>query len=165
MSNSEALFVQYRARLFRFLSRACGSSDTAQDLTQEVFLRVARSPVPSTDSGGIAAWLFRIARNVLVDHHRRNSRIPVAASVSVDRPAGPSQEVATAIRQALDQLDDTDRDVFLMREIGGLSYDEIGAACDLSSAAVRSRIYRARAQLREGLSASLAIERKRPLRQ
>jgi hypothetical protein len=61
-------------------------------------------------------------------------------------------------------LDETDRDVFLMREVGGLSYDEIGSACDLSPDAVRSRIYRSRLELRETLSADIALARKQPIR-
>ena len=164
MPDAEVLFVEYRARLFRYLARACGSADTAQDLTQEVFLRVSRSPVPTSESGRIAAWLFTIARNVALDYRRCDSRKPRTAPAS-DRPAPPVQEMSAALDQALGVLDDIDRDVFLMREVGGLSYDEIGTACDLSPAAVRSRIYRARVELRERLSASLDGERRLPIRQ
>jgi RNA polymerase sigma-70 factor (ECF subfamily) len=164
MPNSEALFVEYRSRVFRYLARASGSTDTAQDLTQEVFLRVSRSGVPTAETGTIVGWLFRVARNVAVDHHRRHGRTPTVVSLETDHASAPSQEISTAIDQALARLDDTDRDVFLMREIAGLSYDEIGRACDLSPSAVRSRIYRARLQLRETLSADIAIARKRPIR-
>lgn len=164
MPDSEALFLIYRDRLFRYLARASGSADLAQDLTQEVFVRVTRSDVPAVEAPRVAAWLFRIARNVVLDHHRRNSRRPVETFPEVERPAPPSQEVAAALDQALSTLDETDRDVFLMREVSGLSYDEIGSACDLSPHAVRSRIYRARLQLRETLSADVAVARTRPLR-
>lgn len=164
MPNSEVLFIEYRSRLFRYLARASGSTDTAQDLTQEVFLRVTRSGVPTADAGPIAAWLFRIARNVAVDHHRRHARTPTVASPETHRAAAPSQEVSLALDQALARLDEVDRHVFLMREVGGLSYDEIARACDLSLDAVRSRVYRSRLQLRETLSAEIAVTRKRPIR-
>ena len=164
MADSEVLFFTYRDRLFRYLARASGSADVAQDLTQEVFVRVSRSAVPAVEAPRVAAWLFRIARNVVLDHHRRNSRKPAEALAAVDRPAAPSQELCAALDQALARLDETDRDVFLMREVGGLSYDEIGSACDLTPDAVRSRIYRARLQLRETLSADIAQARTRPIR-
>jgi len=117
------------------------------------------------EAGRVAAWLFRIARNVVLDHHRRTGRTPAVISLEMDHPNSPSQEVTTALDQALGMLDDTDRDVFLMREVGGLSYEEIGTACDLSASAVRSRIYRSRLQLRDTLSADIALLRKRPIRQ
>jgi RNA polymerase sigma-70 factor (ECF subfamily) len=167
MSDFEGLFLEHRDRLFRYLARASGSTDTAQDLTQEVFLRVSRSAVPTADTPRVTAWLFRIARNVVLDHHRRNNRRPavVAGDADYPNPGGPSQEIGVALAQALARLDETDRDVFLMREMGGLSYDEIAHACDLSPDAVRSRIYRARLQLREDLSAEIALLRTRPIRQ
>ena len=82
-----------------------------------------------------------------------------------DYPGAPAQEIGAALDQALSRLEATDRDVFLMREMGGLSYDEIAHACELSPDAVRSRIYRSRLQLREDLSADIALLRKRPIRQ
>ena len=62
-----------------------------------------------------------------------------------------TQALATALREALDQLNPVDRDVFLMREAGGLSYEEISFACQLTPDAVRSRLHRARLQLRGAL--------------
>ena len=165
MTDAEVLFVEYRERLFRYLARASGSPETAQDLTQEVFVRVTRSAVPTAEAARIAAWLFRIARNVALDHHRQNARRPAIAPVTADYPRAPSQEVCASLDQALAMLDAVDRDVFLMREVSGLSYDEIATACDLSPDAVRSRIYRSRLQLRETLSADIALVRKRPIRQ
>jgi RNA polymerase sigma factor (sigma-70 family) len=73
------------------------------------------------------------------------------------RPA--SQDVSAAVNQALAALDVLDRDVFLMREVAGLGYREIAAACDLSEDAVRSRIHRTRHELREQLAAPIAMSR------
>jgi len=165
MADSESLFLAYRDRLGRYMARASGSPDRAQDLVQEVFLRVSRSPAPASETAQLAPWLFRIARNVVIDHHRRGQRSPSFAAAHADHPSAPSQETSVALDQALALLDGTDRDVFLMREVSGLSYDEIGRACELSPDAVRSRIYRARLQLRDALSSDIAQKRKRPLRQ
>src|SRR6185436_18569190 len=110
-------FVEHQGRLFRYLCRAVGHTDTARDLTQDVFLRVTRATVPVGTDGDLRAWLFSIARNLALDHHRRQQRTPPPAMAEA-RPA--AQDTAAVVNQALAQLPDLDRDVFLMREIGGL---------------------------------------------
>jgi RNA polymerase sigma factor (sigma-70 family) len=146
----QSLFAAHRDSVYRYLSRIVGP-DEAPDLTQEVFLRVTRSPIPDTSGDGERAWVFRIARNLAInfqrDRHRRPSTVELADTA---RPAG--QETALAMQQALAQLAPVDRDVFLLREVVGLSYAEIGAACELTADAVRARLHRSRAQLRHLLS-------------
>lgn len=155
MADSEGLFAANHTRLFRFFCRAVGSADMARDLTQEVFLRVSRTRIPDTD-GDLRGWLFRIARNLALDHHRAEGRRP-KPSVLTDEPArASSQDVNLAVNEALASLDPIDRDVFVMREVAGLGYGEIARACDLTADAVRSRIYRARLQLRDRLAAPIA---------
>ena len=150
MDTPHLLFATYRDGVFRYLSRIVGPAE-ASDLTQEVFLRVSRSVVPAANAGEQRAWVFRIARNLALNHRRDTERRPRLVAL-VDAPASASQEDAVAVRQALDQLAQLDRDVFLLREVAGLSYDEIASACELSADAVRSRLHRARQQLRASLS-------------
>ena len=159
MTDTETLFVFYQDRLRRYLSRASGEPELARDLTQEVFLRVSRVAVPVAPENQLAGWLFRIARNVVIDHHRQRKRRPEAPLEPADRATPASQETTSALNQALSTLPELDRDVFLMREMSGLTYDEIAKACELTPDAVRNRIHRARLQLREALAPSL-----RPLR-
>jgi RNA polymerase sigma-70 factor (ECF subfamily) len=143
----EVLFTAHRDGVFRYLSRIVGQHD-ATDLTQEVFLRVARSPVPETTTDGERAWVFRIARNLALNHRRDHGRRPeIVELTDASRPA--SQETAVAMKQALDRLSPLDRDVFLLREVAGLSYDEIGVSCEITPAGVRCRLHRARQQLRQ----------------
>src|SRR5262245_52536043 len=146
---SEVLFTAHRDGVFRYLCRLVGQRD-ATDLTQEVFLRVARSPLPDATADGERAWVFRIARNLALNHRRDNGRRPVTVELTdASRPA--PQETSVAMKQALERLSALDRDVFLLREVAGLSYDEIAISCDISAAGVRSRLHRARQQLREVL--------------
>ena len=156
MTDAETLFALYQDRLRRYLGRVSGETELARDLTQEVFLRVSRVAIPVAPENQLAGWLFRIARNVALDHHRQRSRRPEEALPRCDRAKGASQETTTALNQALSALPELDRDVFLMREMSGLSYDEIANACELTPDAVRNRIHRARLQLREVLAASLS---------
>lgn len=164
VTDAETLFALYQDRLRRYLARASGETELARDLTQEVFLRVSRVAIPVAPENQLAGWLFRIARNVVLDHHRQRNRRPEDALGRLDSAKAPSQETTTALNQALSTLPDVDRDVFLMREMSGLSYDEIANACELTPDAVRNRIHRARLQLRQVLAASLGPLRTRQIR-
>lgn len=149
--------------VFRYLCRVIGQADAARDLTQEVFLRVSRSAVPGGSSIERRAWVFKIARNLALNHLRDRHRRPTAVElVETARPA--TQELSTLLNEVLAALPDVDRDVFLLRESAGLSYDEIAHACELSPDAVRSRLHRARQQLRGALSAPLESERRQGVR-
>lgn len=150
---SAVLFDTHRDGVFRYLTRIVGQSE-ATDLTQEVFLRVSRSPIPDTTTDGQRAWVFRIARNLALNHKRDAGRRPQNVELAeAARPA--SQETSLAMKQALERLAPLDRDVFLLREVAGLSYDEIAISCEISAAGVRSRLYRARQQLRDLLQPAL----------
>jgi RNA polymerase sigma-70 factor (ECF subfamily) len=161
----EALFIANQHRLFKYLRRAVGQTDTARDLTQDVFLRVSRTAVPDAADGEVRAWLFRIARNLALDHYRKRVRKPDPLALVGEDSRSPSQDVDFAVNEALTALVDLDRDVFLMREVAGLGYAEIGRACGLTPDAVRSRIHRARLQLRAQLAAPIATRRTIPMRQ
>jgi RNA polymerase sigma-70 factor (ECF subfamily) len=164
MADAEALFAAHRAGLLRYLSRAVGHGETARDLTQDVFVRVVKAGELPGAEAERRAWLFCIARNIAIDHHRqRHVRGPEIVAVS-EPSRRASQDTALEVTDALRQLDVLDRDVFLMREVAGLSYAEIGAACSITPDAVRSRIHRARLQLREYLSRRIATRRESPLR-
>ena len=156
MTNPDGLFAANHSRLFRYFCRAVGSAETARDLTQEVFLRVTRTPVRADAEGDLSGWIFRIARNLVLDHQRSRVRHPEAAELVVEPARSPSQDIELAVNEALGSLPAIDRDVFLMREVAGLGYEEIAAACELTPDAVRSRIHRTRLQLRSQLAAPIA---------
>ena len=157
MADAEGLFGSHHHKVFRYLCRAVGRADAARDLTQEVFLRAARSHAATNGDG--RAWLFQIARNLVLDHYRSRARHPEPAALRdlASRPA--SQDVGVAVNEALATLDPLDRDVFLMREVAGLGYEEIALACELTPDAVRSRIHRTRLELRSQLAAPIALSR------
>jgi RNA polymerase sigma factor (sigma-70 family) len=123
MADPERLFAENHQRLFRYFCRAVGSAEAARDLTQDVFVRVSRAQIPSGTDAAVKAWLFRIARNLALDHHRHGRRHPSPAALAAEPARAPSQDVDLAVKRALDSMQAVDRDVFLMREVAGLSYE------------------------------------------
>ena len=163
-ADAEALYHANHRGLFRYFYRAVGHAETARDLTQDVFVRVSRSVIPAAPEGAIRGWLFQIARNLALDHHRSSQRRPHAEPLTDISTRPASQDTSAQVNEALAALADVDRDVFLMREVAGLGYDEIAAACGLTPDAVRSRIHRTRLQLRERLSRQIATRQESPMR-
>lgn len=159
MADTEALFAANHSQLFRYFCRAVGRAEIARDLTQEVFLRVSRASIPATAGDNLRGWLFSIARNLALDHHRARLRHPEQRTLAGEQARSPSQDIDLAVHDALAALAPLDRDVFLMREVAGLGYDAIAAACELTPDAVRSRIHRTRLELRAQLSAPIATTR------
>jgi len=157
------LFERHHLTIFRFLRRMSGQSDVAEDLTQEVFLRVVRALESYREQQQEQAWLFRIARNVFADRHRQAARVP--ATVALDEVQVNTGEVSPtaglALDQALDRVPEHERTAFLLRELGGLGYAEIAAVTDVTPDAVRNRIHRARLCLRAMLAGPLAQRRPR----
>lgn len=163
MADAETLFAEYQPAVLRYLTRVVGHADAARDLAQDVFLRISRTTIPDADGAELRPWVFRIARNLAFNHLRDQARRPVAVEM-VEQPLTASAETALAVREALQQLDDVDRDVFLLREIGGLSYDELASVCELTPDAVRSRLHRARSALRSLLAGSIEAQRRASIR-
>jgi len=167
VTSTDVLFAEHRRGVFRYLCRIVGHTETAHDLTQEVFLRVARSQVPDDGPSGRKAWVFAIARNLALNHlrdgRRQSAVVTTDVSPNVDIAEPAVQELGIAIREALAALQDVDRDVFLLRESAGLSYQEIAKACDLTVNAVRARLRRARQELRASLDGPMRVRRERPI--
>jgi RNA polymerase sigma-70 factor (ECF subfamily) len=163
VADLDRLYSDHRDGVFRYLRRIVGAPDTARDLTQEVFLRATRAGVPESTDLGQRAWVFKIARNLALNHVRDSHRRAMASGPA-DRPTPATQELASALRAAIDALPPLDRDTFLLREIVGLRYDEIASACDVPLETVRSRLHQARLNLRAALGLSLDVRAQRGVR-
>jgi len=163
MPTAADLFDRHHRSVFRFLRCMEGSAAEAEDLTQEVFLRVLRALDGYEERQLERAWVFRIARNVWLDHRRAQVRAPgtepIAETHVGQRPGNPTS--ALALDEALGRLGETEREAFLMREVGGLGYVEIGEATGATPDAVRNRIHRARLALRKTLLEGVAPVRDR----
>jgi RNA polymerase sigma-70 factor (ECF subfamily) len=163
VSDVSRFYADHRDGVFRYLYRVVGGREAATDLTQEVFLRVSRAGMPETTPVGQRAWVFRIARNLALNHVRDGRRRPAVVELG-EATIPATQELGLALRQAVGNLPPLDRDVFLLREIVGMRYDEIAAACDISIESVRTRLHQTRQTLRAALSGSLDVRSQRGVR-
>jgi RNA polymerase sigma-70 factor (ECF subfamily) len=142
------LFEQHGQAVRRYFRRLLRDASAVDDLSQEVFLRVIRGAVSYEARERERAWIFRIARNVFLDHQRRAVR-SVEDTGAAEAVLPPQQGVRVDIQRALASLPPDEREAFLLAEIGGLTYAEIAALASTTIPAVRSRIYRARLALRD----------------
>jgi RNA polymerase sigma factor (sigma-70 family) len=158
----EEIVTTHSARVYRLSYRLTGNVHDAEDLTNDVFVRVFRS-LHSYRPGTFEGWLHRITTNVFLDKMRRKQRIRFdaladdAAARLPSREIGPEQKVTDAqfdddVQRALDALPPDFRAAVVLCDIEGLSYDEIAATLGIKLGTVRSRIHRGRAQLREALA-------------
>ena len=155
------LVRQHSSRVYRLAYRLTGNKHDAEDLTQEVFVRVFRS-LASYTPGTFEGWLHRITTNLFLDMARRRQRIRFeglgdqAVGLLRDDEPTPAQafdarHLDTDVQQALEALAPEYRAAVVLCDIEGLSYEEIAATLGIKLGTVRSRIHRGRAQLRAAL--------------
>jgi RNA polymerase sigma factor (sigma-70 family) len=162
----EDIVRTHSARVYRLAYRLTGNPHDAEDLTQEVFVRVFRS-LSSYTPGTFEGWLHRITTNLFLDSARRKQRIRFEglADELTHRLAGSEPTPAQAfddshldddVQAALKALPPEYRAAVVLCDIEGFSYEEIAATLGVKLGTVRSRIHRGRAQLRS------ALEHRRP---
>jgi len=151
----------HSARVYRLAYRLTGNQHDAEDLTQEVFVRVFRS-LSSYTPGTFEGWLHRITTNLFLDLVRRRARIrfdplPDDAERLPSKDRGPAavyddNSFDADVQAALDALPPDFRAAVVLCDLEGLSYEEIAATLDVKIGTVRSRIHRGRAALRAALA-------------
>lgn len=154
-----ALYDAHVDRVFRLCHRlADGDHDRAQDFTQETFVRAFDRLVEFRGDAALATWLHRIAVSVSLNGMRRvkswNERattLDEAPQVAVTARL-PEPDLKARLQQAVAELPEHYRVVFVMYDMEGYTHDEIGAALDLPTGTSKARLFRARARLREALA-------------
>jgi len=168
----DRLIHRYQAQIYRAMTRACANPDLAADVLQEAMIRAFRALPQFRGDASFATWLFRIARNLCV---RKQQQMTAHPTISLDQPLGEDEEaesllrhmidpaaknpqqivldeeIRQKVREAVDKLPANLREVLILRDMEDLSNQETAERTGLTVAAVKARLHRARALLREHL--------------
>jgi RNA polymerase sigma-70 factor (ECF subfamily) len=163
----EALLESHEARLYRFARRLCRHHEDAEDVLQESLLSAARGLKDFRGASSLSTWLFAIARSHCIKKRRRSRFAPTEVSLDAgeadgahahpDPGPGPdgtlhARRLEKALEEAISALDRKYREVFVLRDVEGLTAPEVAKVTGLSVAAIKSRLHRARARVREALA-------------
>ena len=160
----EALVAAYEKNVYNLALRMTGNAQDAEDMAQEAFVKAYTSLPGFRGDSKFSVWLYRIVSNVCLDFLRRQNRRP-ASSLSLEDEDGEESQMdipdesqspeqllersltQEAVQRGLQSLSEEQRQILLLREIQGLSYEEIAETLDLEAGTVKSRIFRARKKL------------------
>ena len=152
---------ELRGPLAGFIARRMGDPQDAEDVLQEVMLRIHRHGDELVSADRVAAWVHQIARNAIVDHYRRRAarpELPAGAAGdlveqedgSLGEPASETlrRELAACLRPLIDKLPDKQREALVLTEFEGLTQIEAARRLGISVSGAKARVQRGRAQLR-----------------
>lgn len=176
------LVDRYQQRIVGVMHHLLGSTEEAEDLAQEVFLRIYRSRKKYHPSAKFSTWLFTIANNLALNVLRGRQRRPtVPLDAQESGPLGPrpqeqlvvdaeftparglrQKELTVVIRKALDELNERQRMAVVLNKFEEMNYAEIAAVMGLTTKAVKSLLSRARGKLRDALQSYVYMDREPP---
>jgi len=173
------LMHTYERRLFAFAYGFLRQNEDAMDVVQETFLRVCKNIGTFKGESAFTTWLYRITRNLCIDRLRKKNRVSMGEyndelsnkNEAVDKPVLVSsisertpvkdnlrRELREVLFTALESLNETHREILLLRELEGLSYGEIAEMLDIPIGTVMSRIHHARKKVQQQLKPYLEPE-------
>lgn len=147
----EELFARYRGPLYGFFRRRLNGDQRAEDLTQETFVAVIRASARYEPRALVQTYLYSIAMNLLAAERRKQFRDSPPGKLAPEPATNDEPDAAIWIRRALEKLDDSDREILMLREYEQLSYAEIAELMKLPVNTVRSRLFRSRVALKAHL--------------
>lgn len=167
----EALLSRYHPKVLNFGLRVCGNADDADDVAQDSLLAMARSVARFRGDSSLSTWFFTVARRFCLKRRRRSRFAPDreeswealaerGPEPEVGLAAAPEQalildETRQALEEAIASLDPPHRDVLLLRDVEGLSNQEVADRLGIRIEAVKSRLHRSRRAVRERLAKAI----------
>jgi RNA polymerase sigma-70 factor, ECF subfamily len=153
----ELVWNQYSRRLRAFIRSRVGDDTDAEDILQEVFIRVHRNLccLPEPEWHRPDSWIYQIARHLIIDHYRRRRElvaIPENLPAEPDMPEDdPEAVLALSLRELIDDLPEPYREALILTEYQGLSQKQLAERLGISLSGAKSRVQRARDKLRDML--------------
>jgi RNA polymerase sigma-70 factor (ECF subfamily) len=172
-TSAEVTRRELQTRVLGFVSRRVRSREDAEDIAQEVMLRIHRHSADLEHADRLGGWVHRIAANAIADHYRRPARREVPSGQATDVPEVGSEpplaavksssddvrrELAACLTPLIERLPPLYRQALEVTELGGLSQVEAAAQLGLSVSGMKARVQRARRQLREQLLECCHVE-------
>jgi RNA polymerase sigma-70 factor, ECF subfamily len=151
---------EFRSEIFAYVQSKVGHPATADDLTQETFVKVSRALAKGTMPEHFRGWLYQIARNTTIDFLKESRRfVPLEDSI-INREAGKSEssdsgdtefrkQLFSYTLKVIETMPAEDREALTLTELDGLSREELAGELGISLTAAKSRVHRARAKLRK----------------
>ena len=154
----EELFARYRGPLYGFFRRRLNGDQRSEDLMQETFLAVIGASKRYEPRALVRTYLYGIAMNLLGAERRKQLRDSPAGAIASEPATTDLPDSVLWIREALRKLDDSEREILMLREYEQLSYAEIAELVNVPLNTVRSRLFRARMALKECLEPGVKIQ-------
>jgi RNA polymerase sigma-70 factor (ECF subfamily) len=157
LANLGPLFERHHASLFEFLSRVTGDRLGAEDLVQDVFVRILKYRATYRNGACFETWMFRIARNARADYYRSRPRLEPLAEEAFNRPepaGGPGSQLEASrdrarLRRALLALPEDKRELIVLARYHHMKHERIAELLGIDAGAVKVRLHRALRELRE----------------
>lgn len=146
----KVLYERYFHRIYSYCLKRTNNVQMAEDLSSEVFINVFKK-LDSYKGGYFTGWLFRIAHNVVVDHYRKHKKVVAIDNIPLQNESHMTNIIAHQlfIEEILSELDESEREILMLRLDAELSAPEIARLTGKSANAVRVQIYRLLKRLRE----------------
>jgi len=159
----EALYHQYKRRVFGLVYRIVGPSD-AEEVAQDVFVRVFRGLPQFRGDSALGTWIYRLAVNAALSQVARRSRRNEVSDEALAQVASPSDvrrdpKLAERVEAAMAELPAGYRAILVLHDVEGLSHEECAVILDCRVGTCKSQLHKARGKMRELLGPSLAAER------
>lgn len=155
-ADSQGLWEDFRGRLLSFVSRRVKQPADAEDVVQEIFVHIHRNLSSVRDEARLPAWVFKVARNAIVDYFRKNARPTEALAEDFDLPAPTEEpetdcaalnELAQCLEPMIEALPESYRQAIRLTELRGLTQSEAANQTGLSVSGMKARVQRGRRKL------------------
>ncbi len=150
----ESIWAEFAAKLGRFIRARVADPATAEDILQDVFVRIHRRLDSLSAPAKLQSWLYLIARNAIIDHYRKaRPTVELPESLLAEPPADNPEacELQDALRHMIDHLPEAHRNAITLTEFEGLTQQELADRLGLSLSGAKSQVQRARGQLKQML--------------
>lgn len=150
----EHIWHEFADRLGQFIRSRVSDPATAEDIRQDVFLKIQRKLNQLEDPARLSGWVYLIARNAIIDHYRHRKQtveVPETLAAEPETQDDGQEELNAAFRRMIDNLPDRYREALVLTEFDGLTQQAVAARLGISLSGAKSRVQRARAQLKEML--------------